>query len=64
MKKKNRLPSRQAKAKVYNIYGIFDYKRNTLLYVNLSQEEVELEYDIEGYDEEHYDIISFEVMMA
>jgi hypothetical protein len=64
VKKKKAQPSRRIKGKTSNIYGIFDYKTNTLLSVNLSQEEIELEYDLEGYDEERYDIINFKVMMA
>jgi hypothetical protein len=63
-KKKSARPSRQAKPKIYHIYGVFDYKTNTLMSVSLKQEEVELEYDLEGYDEERYDIISFEVTMT
>jgi hypothetical protein len=63
-KKKTTRPSRRAKSKSYHIYGIFDYKTNTLLSVSLNQEEIELEYDLEGYDEERFDIIGFEVALS
>jgi len=39
------------------IYGIWNKTKNKLIYVNLSLEEAELEYDMEGYSEDSYVII-------
>ena len=48
---------------VYLIYGIFDFKRQKLIYVSLDKEEVELKFDVEDYDEDDYDIITVKIMV-
>lgn len=50
--------------KKYRIYGIFDFDLNRLIYVNLDIEKVIFEFDLEGYDSEKYDIISFDVILV
>jgi hypothetical protein len=47
----------------YTIYGIFDFKTNHLVYVNLDYDMVELEFDLTDYDMEHFDIVSFDVLL-
>jgi hypothetical protein len=48
---------------VYLIYGIFDFKRKKLIYVSLEEEDVELKFDLEDYDDKDYDIITFKTMV-
>jgi hypothetical protein len=52
----------------YQIYGIFDFVKKKLIYVNLSLEETELEFDLEfdlsDYDRERYDIVEFSVVIV
>lgn len=50
------------KPKKYRIYGIFDFQKQKLLYINLDPEMVDLEFKLSGYDEERYDIVEFDVM--
>ena len=47
---------------VYLIYGIFDFKNKKLIYVSLDEEEVELKFELEDYDED-YDIITVSIMV-
>ena len=48
---------------VYLIYGIFDFKNKKLIYVSLDQEEVELKFELEDYNEDDYDIINVKIMV-
>ena len=50
--------------KKYKIYGIFDFNSNKLVYVDLDIGQVMFEFDLEGYDVEQYDIISFGVVLV
>lgn len=52
------------KAKVYQIYGIFDFKKMKLVYVNIDYEKTEMEFDLELYDDERYDIVTFSVAIS
>jgi hypothetical protein len=52
------------KPKTYTIYGIFDFQKNRLLKISLIQEDLELEYDLEGYDSDRYDIVSFQIKVT
>lgn len=52
---------KKLKPSIYKIYGIFDFDKKVLVYVHMSLEQVELEFDLEDYNEERYDIVSFEV---
>jgi hypothetical protein len=45
--------------KDYRIYGIFDFQKKMLIYVHMEQEQVELEFELSGYDDERYDIVEF-----
>ena len=51
------------KPKKYRVYGIFNTKKEKLIYVNLDVEKVKLEFELEGYDDD-YDIISFDVVIT
>lgn len=48
--------------KVYQIYGIFDFKTKELIYVSLDYDEVELQFEMGDYGEEA-DIICFTTMV-
>lgn len=48
----------------YRIYGIYDFITDKLIHVGLDLDSVLFEYDIEDYDEERYDIVSFDVLLA
>lgn len=52
------------KPKKYKIFGIFCFSTNKLIYVTLKKEDAEFEFDMEGYDSNRYDIISFHVLLA
>jgi len=52
------------KPRRYRIYGIFNFKTNKLIYVNLDQELTELEFDMSNYDLEIFDVVSFYVLLA
>lgn len=60
-KKRNALKS--LNALTYKIYGIFDFKEKSLVYVHMDLEQVELEFDLTGYDSERYDVVSFDVCL-
>ena len=47
---------------VYLIYGIFDFKNKKLIYVSLDEEEVDLKFELEDYDE-YYDIVTVNMMV-
>ncbi len=49
---------------VYVIHGIFDFKNKQLVYVSLDEEDVELKYDVEGYDPGQYDFIAVKIMLT
>jgi hypothetical protein len=42
---------------VLGIYGIWSKEEKRVIYISLDQEEVELEYDMEGYPEETHAIV-------
>ena len=50
--------------KRYTIYGIFDFKAKELIHVGLDVDKVVFEFELEGYDEENFDVISFDVVVA
>ena len=50
--------------KKYTIYGIFDFNTQSLILVGLDLDEVVFEFEMEGYDEEKFDVISFEVVVS
>ena len=60
--KKTRL--KKLKSKTYQIYGIFNFRTEELVYVNMDVEQTELEFDLSDYDPEEYDIVSFEIMLV
>jgi hypothetical protein len=51
------------KPSTYKIYGIYDFQEKRLVYVHLDEEQVELEFDLEDYDGERFDVVSFEVCL-
>ena len=44
------------------IYGVWSKKENKFLSVNLSQEAIEFEFDLEGYDDKNYLIICLDAV--
>ena len=48
----------------YRIYGIFDFNSNKLVYVNMDAEQTEMEFEIGDYDDNQFDIVSFDVLLA
>ena len=48
--------------KLYQIYGIFDFKTKELTYVSLDYDEVELQFELGDYGEDA-DIICFTTMV-
>jgi hypothetical protein len=55
---------KKLKSKIHRIYGIYDFKKNKLIAVNLNKESIELEYDMEGYEEDKgKKIVSFDVTL-
>ena len=48
----------------YRIYGIYNFRTEKLMYVNLELDKVMLEFDLEGYDRESYDIVLFDVVLT
>ena len=50
--------------KEYTIYGIFDFNTQSLISVGLDLDKVVFEFELEGYDEEKFDVISFEVVVS
>jgi len=51
------------KPKDYHMYGIFDFKNEKLIYVHLDREQVDLEFDLSGYDEETHDVVEFTIRL-
>jgi len=51
------------KPKDYLIYGIFDFEKQTLVYVHMDYDQVEMEFELEGYSEERYDIVEFYIRL-
>lgn len=50
-------------ARRYRIYGVFDFLEKKLINVSIDQEYLELEYDLAGYDEERFKVVSFDVFL-
>ena len=46
------------------IYGIFCFKNEKLLKVSLDIEELEFDFNLEGYNEKDYGIVMFDVMLT
>jgi hypothetical protein len=49
--------------KRYTIYGILDFKKKELIHVGLDVAKVIFEFELEGYDEETFDVVSFDVVI-
>jgi hypothetical protein len=55
---------KKLKSKSHRIYGIYDFNKNKLVAVQLSQEAIELDYDLGCYDDnEEKKIVSFDVIL-
>jgi hypothetical protein len=50
--------------KKYIIYGIFDFDTQSLISVGLDLDKIVFEFELEGYDEEKFDVISFKVVVS
>jgi len=62
-KQKKDLVLKALQPTVYVIHGIFDFKNKQLVYVSLDEEEVELKFEVEGYDPDQYDFIAVKIML-
>jgi hypothetical protein len=62
MSKKEKI--RKLKPNQYRIYGIFDFDKEDLIYINLNLEHTELEFDMSNYEEERYGIVEFKVILV
>ena len=47
----------------YCLYGIIDGNTNNLVYVSLDQLAVEDEFDFGEYDQDNFDIVSFDILL-
>ena len=56
-----RLHKKTQKPKIYQIYGIFNFKKKKMLYVSLDLEQTELEFGLGDYDDNTCGVISFTV---
>ncbi len=54
----------ELKPRKYRIYGIFNFVERRLVHVDLDMDKVVFEFDLAGYDEENYGIVSFFVMLT
>lgn len=54
---------KKLQSKVYLIYGIFDFKNEELIYISLDEADVELKFDLEGYDDEDFGVITVKIMV-
>ena len=55
----------QLRPKFYQIYGIFNFKSKELVFVSLDLDEVELEFNLEGYDDgEDCDVVKFRIAIC
>ena len=52
------------KPRKYRIFGIFNFMERKLVHVDLDMDKVVFEFDLAGYDEENFGIVSFFVMLA
>ncbi len=59
--KNAKTPKTRTPAAAYRIYGIFDFKKNTLLSVSLDLDTLRMEYDLGNYNSKKVNIISFEL---
>lgn len=62
MSKRTRLS--KLKSKTYLIYGIFNFRTEELVYVNMDLEQTELELELSDCDPEECDIVSFKIMLV
>jgi len=63
-KSKKREQLNKLKPKTYRIYGIFNFKTNNLVYVSMTQELAETEFDFSDFDPNDFDIVSFNVSLT
>jgi len=47
----------------YRIYGIFNFDKKELIYINFDLEQVELEFLLSCYDDTIYDIVEFNIRL-
>lgn len=51
------------KPRDYHIYGIFDFKKKRLVYIHLDREQVDLEFELSGYNPSQFDVVEFTVRL-
>lgn len=64
IEKAKRAQLKQLQPKTYRIYGIFNFKTEALVFVDLDLEKVAFEFDLEGYADTEFGIISFKVVVT
>lgn len=66
MKKKTKKskPLQDLELTSYCIYGIIDRHTNKLVYVSLDQNSAEDELDFGEYDQDDFDLVSFNIMLG
>lgn len=52
------------KPRKYRIYGIFHFKTNTLIHVDLDLESITFKFGLDDYDEDEYDVVSFDILIT
>ena len=61
--KKKRKQLKKLQPNAYRIYGILNLKSEKLIYVNLDLGEVTFKFDLDGYDDCEFAVISFKVVV-
>ena len=46
---------------ILRVYGIWNFKETKLVFIALTYDETELMFDIEGYEEDQYGIVHFDI---
>ncbi len=62
--KQKKIQLTKLKLNEFVIYGIFDFNANELVYVSVSEEQTEMEYDLGDYDEDRFDMVAFLIVLA
>ena len=63
-KKKKKLNLKSLKSKKYRIYGIYNFETDKMIFVTMDMDDAMFEFELNGYDPEVYDIVSFQVLLT
>jgi hypothetical protein len=56
-KKRN---SEKSKIVVVHLYGIWSKRKKLLVYVSLKEDDADMEFDMEGYSDDHYALVKLD----